>query len=214
MSKERPILFSGAMVRAILDGRKSQTRRAAKPQPKLRDIAGAFASWVFFDKLLHPNAKEAVLARCPYGVPGDRLWVREAYRVLRIHDLLAPRELAPEVEVFYDADELSYLGSALAGRRRPGMFMMRWMARVVLEITDVRVERLQDISYEDACAEGCGSECDRFEAVANGETWKQTARRLRWPQRSYELLWNEINGKGAWDANPFVWALTFKRITT
>jgi hypothetical protein len=91
--------------------------------------------------------------------------------------------------------------------------MPRWASRITLEITGVRVERLQEISYEDACAEGCKIPDCRRENVAYGETWDETSRRLRWPQRDFESVWTHINGDDSWAANPWVWVIEFKRLT-
>lgn len=97
---------------------------------------------------------------------------------------------------------------------RPSIFMPRWASRITLRITEVRVERLQDISYEDACAEGCEwkSAQPAEESPELGETFMECSRRLRWPQRSYAKLWDSINGAGSWAANPWVWAISFQCI--
>lgn len=108
-------------------------------------------------------------------------------------------EQAPAARAFSDAELLSIAVACLKHARQ-------------LRITEIRVERLQEISYEDAVAEGCGMPDMRFEPIGEGETWEQTARRLRWPQRSYQQLWGSINGADSWAANPWVWALTFEVI--
>lgn len=197
MTKERPILFSGAMVRAILDGRKTQTRRIVKD----RHIDAAPP--VAFFQFLRDH--------CPYGQPGDRLWVRETWA--------QPAALDPGPTV-YRAD---YSASVPAGFEnvppadaiawKPSIHMPRAACRLVLEVTGLRVERLQDITYDDAIAEGMfdpGSIRDTYPPT--GETGEQLGRRLKHPQRSFALLWEELNGAGAWDANPWVWVVEFRRI--
>lgn len=163
--KERPLLFRTPLVRAILDGRKSQTRRAMK--------------------------SHAVGRECPYGVPGDRLWVREAWQQL------TDRTGRPDGMVYRADDEQP--GLPLPGPRwRAGIFLRRQHARIILEITEVRVQRLQDITDADAAAEGVG---------AADTDW--TAYR---PRAAFRDLWNRIHGDESWHANPYVWALTFRRL--
>ncbi|WP_186083797.1 hypothetical protein [Burkholderia gladioli] len=183
--KKRPILFSAPMVRAILDGRKTQTRRVAKE----------FAGRDNLDAILRrfPNQQG-----CPHGEPGDRLWVRETW---------GQYQLAPE-DIVYRADEDFPCGSPK--RWRPSIHMPRWASRITLEITGVRVERLQDISEADAIAEGIEHTSDGF-SVDEGRHFH--AARAR---DSFASLWdglNEARGHG-WEANPWVWVIEFRRITT
>lgn len=204
-SKERPILFSGAMVRALLDGTKTQTRRVVKPQPIYGDVSGLFSSWQFKKTVkdttatLYPNGKAKVLSMCPYGQPGDRLWVRETHLNWWKLDEANPEgpRLFSHVAAFAaDGYELE------PGERWiPSIHMLRAASRILLEITEVRVERLQDCSAEDAAAEGWPGP-DAANSIA-------TAYPIAW----YSRLWNEINGAGAWESNPWVWAVSFKRIT-
>jgi hypothetical protein len=216
--KERPILFSAPMVRAILAGTKTQTRRAVRgldivgpDKDGIHDIrrqgkwAGAFAL----------GETRAALGCCPYGVKGDRLWVRETFIEV------GPGNIGYGITVKepiarYRAEEPDL---TVVGGWRPSIFMPRKHSRITLEVTDIRVERLQDISYEDALAEGAmdaAAFCESGEIAkvtsATGETAEDTARRLRWPQRDYEAIWTRINGPGSWDANPWVWAITFRRV--
>ena len=194
--KERPILFSAPMVRAILEGRKTQTRRVVKPQP----FSGWYPSqctngWGF----CHPQGEApAKLFQCPYGVPGDRLWVRESFQPLLADGVKWPDAdyetgegyainyvATGGVKEFYDCRN----DEAFCSRVTPSIFMPRWASRITLEITEVRVERLQEISREDALAEGCG---------------------FRFPP---SVLWDSINGKTyPWAANPWVWAVSFRRL--
>ncbi|KKM82535.1 hypothetical protein LCGC14_1318540 [marine sediment metagenome] len=186
--KARPILFSGEMVRPVLLGDKSQTRRVMKPQPVLVDngqtwdwpkiikrVGGhdiSAASWAA--NLKDPHVKES----CPYGKPGDHLWVREAFYV----DL--------ETDVFYHADYSTHDALAAfadAGAHwKPSIHMPRWASRITLEITDVRAERVQEISEEDAKAEGI---------EFRGSYWLGGKGTLQcWPtaQRAFRALWDSI----------------------
>ena len=184
--KDRPILFSGPMVRAILAGTKTQTRRVVK---------GLALEWLaeFTPEFVADPANSL----CPYGVPGDRLWVREAYRFLGVHDHVPPREVSSG-PVWYEAQDDVPFHPSEFGKLRPSMFMPRWASRITLEVTGVRVERLQDISEADSVAEG----------IPSGEVSPPDVGRF-----AYRLLWESINGPGSWDANPWVWAVEFKRIT-
>lgn len=198
--KERPILFSGAMVRALLAGTKTQTRRVAKTDITIgRDSIlapnrGQKHAPVF---LLPEHAADAV-AYCPYGQPGDRLWVREAFGHFERND-----NFTPGCEVFYRAD-----GESLAVEPwRPSIHMPRWASRITLEVTGVRVERLQDISEADALAEGIVRLRDDGFGLADTAHYHYTD-----PRESYFSLWETINGEGSVEANPWVWAVDFKRL--
>lgn len=201
--RERPILFSGPMVRAILEGRKTVTRRVVKPAPVAVDApppAIAGGHWEWKGKRL-AGQKDEFLAQCPYGQPGDRLWVREAWSTHSAFDSIPPRDLTTR-SIAYLAD-----GEVRTGKYRPPMFMPRWASRILLEITDVRVERLQSISEEQAEAEGCAPawlDADDNETVhfAAQPTYRQ----------GFARLWRDINGAGSWEANPWVWAISFRRI--
>lgn len=210
--KEIPILFSTEMVKAILAGRKTQTRRIVKANGK----ATAFRIAVMPDGTKIPfgiDEDEAMqdYIKCPYGKPGDRLWVRETWQHMEDHWFDASR-------FFYKADYPYYFDdvtiSASDIRWKPSIFMPREACRIILEVTDVRVEMLQDISEEDAIAEGVGSGFQMnggwpdYEHIKNGvcAVTQDTAR------MSYWSLWDKINGKGSWDKNPWVWVVSFKRI--
>lgn len=230
---ERPILFSGAMVRAILAGRKTQTRRVVKPQP----LVGDGGCW-FPDPPQKPTsrarhyANEAHMRRgLPldfqfYGAPGDRLWVKETWQ---------PRASARAVgwEVTYAADGSVFFHDV---DRAPGswkfpkaaaigwvtpLFMPRWASRLTLEVTGVRVERLNDISEEDAKAEGADRDftpCDPDDREDPREVGYPSASDTAHAEatkhrRFFRSLWESINGDGSWKANPWVWAITFKRVT-
>lgn len=208
--RERPILFSGPMVRAILEGRKTQTRRVIKPQPAVRVAGGVFPSLSFDKKRgngywLWPNAKENVLAECRHGVVGDRLYVREAWRP-HGDGPLSQCTGADDIMFQADADE----AARAIFKFRPSIHLPRWASRILLEITDVRVHRLQAINEDDARAEGVESEfAPKWFSRKYGS--------LCGAQRRYGFvsLWQSINGKRAgadWESNPYVWAITFKRI--
>jgi hypothetical protein len=202
---DRPILFSAPMVRALLAGTKTQTRRIVKPQPSLSSTE-AFLGLDGIWRFSHPTARgpvshEADDVRCPYGQPGDRLWVRETHYIIG------------EVgEVFYRATNDSSLSPPLQwhGRWKPSIHMPRAASRITLEVTGVRVERLQDISEEDAQAEGLIPLSD-----GSDRTWTVdgTARsEYETAREAYRHLWEDINGFGSWDSNPWVWAVEFKRL--
>ncbi|WP_416406559.1 hypothetical protein RCH27_08875 [Paracidovorax citrulli] len=205
--KERPILFSAPMVRALLAGSKTQTRRPLKPQPAPNHPHDGGTKWVLKDGLHvpvgsvgHLSVREKQGLRCPYGQPGDRLWVREAWRTVAEADALPPRDLNEAHRIWNEADAPHQPG---AGKLRPGMFMPRWASRTILDVTAVRVERLQDISDEDCVAEGCGATKDAI-GVHFTTPPAETI-----PRGMFRDLWESINGPGSWDANPWVWAVTF-----
>lgn len=186
--RERPILFSGPMVRAILDDRKTQTRRIIKPEPDFHKgyYSARGVSW-----------KSQIGARqvpsSPYGRPGDRLWVRETWRCDCPDD--------PEYAL-YRADGYDDVMLPPGFKWRPSIFMPRWASRIVLEITSVRVERLCKISPDDVIAEG-------VEKRARSAVFPWQA----YTKEDYAKLWDSINGPGSFDKNPWVWAISFKRVS-
>lgn len=221
--KERPILFSGAMVRALLSGTKTQTRRIVKPQPQTAEGMNCTRlrfldkrGEVFIDEALEAPTPHLRNILCPYGRPGDRLWVRENgwERPSRTPKMM--RNGAGTWEHYYfDADGLSDQDvsdfKAWGFKRRPSIHMPRAASRITLEVTEVRVERLQDISKADAIAEGIEPDVqpgDRAELWRNYATGGTTAS----PVYSYETLWASINGQESWDVNPWVWCVSFRRI--
>ncbi|MDI9249038.1 hypothetical protein QMZ25_10605 [Stenotrophomonas sp. RS-48] len=219
MTKERPILFNGAMVRAILAGQKTQTRRAVKVPPAFDFIGGAGddqhdpRNWGAEDEnalwwaLAAGPDTDRVLA-CPFGKPGDRLWVRETWA--------QPTSLDPGPTV-YRAD---YPACVPAGfedvppaeeiRWRPSIHMPRGACRLVLEITDVRVERLQEISEADAIAEG--ADVHVLPDIRLPRTHPRAGRPMVYAdcREIFADLWDSTGGD--WNSNPWVWAITFKRI--
>ncbi|MBT9575105.1 MAG: hypothetical protein IV106_29085 [Pseudomonas umsongensis] len=208
--KERPILFNAPMVRAILEGQKTVTRRALKMPHGLWETSAT-------------GELVPIPVNCPYGQPGDRLWVRETYQVSNKYDAVKPCDLDYDrgISTYYAAGGSRSKGSSSeyedyddvrvpdwVGKIRPSIFMPRAACRILLEVTTVRVERLQDITEEQARAEGitdggcnncgnhepCGCECPAPSAVD-----------------SFVHLWNSTGGD--WDENPWVWVIEFKRVT-
>jgi hypothetical protein len=237
--KERPILFSAPMVRAILEGRKTVTRRviksqyvegpwSVKPATNRRHEGHSHDWWL-------PTGVQpySALPRCPYGQPGDRLWVRETWGVIshdfdeigNMVDWVPDRPAQPIREmpfgrgyysghVIYRADgDAEWAGDDDGGGYtrsawHPSIHMPRIASRILLEITDVRVERLQAITYEEAAAEGVYRDrSDRMWTATDegGDCHK-------YPVPAFRDLWTSINGAEAWDANPWVWCVSFKRI--
>lgn len=185
---ERPIIFSAPMVRAILEGRKTMTRRILKPQPNMlnggKPLNNGRGSY----------SVEAGWKRYPYAV-GDRLWVREAFSYSWVvSDDPDRRHLMP---VWYWADGNPDSGSW--SKPKPSIHMPRWASRITLEITDVRAQRLQEISEDDANAEGC---IHHHDPAGDGQNVIE----------QFSYLWTSIHGPGSWDANPWVAAITFRRV--
>jgi len=194
--KERPILFKGEMVKAILGGRKTMTRRIVKPQPDYQGFDGPPRYQSAFGEWGYPAQRGQ---KCPYGRPADRLWVREAFCFL-IHNGTGERK------TFYRADGI--LHNPPRGWK-PSIHMPRTVSRITLDIIAIKIERLNDISEEDARTEGitnggcleCGNDepcdCDNPSPDARD---------------SFINLWESINGPGSWLENPWVWVVEFKRV--
>lgn len=209
----RPILFSAPMVRALLAGNKTQTRRVIKPQPDHRGV---------FEPAMAPGIgaklnKFAVKAdvgfkpiKCPYGRVGELLYVKETWRPQIAHSHGIDSCDCEDVNVTYIADgEFRHhyddkknfyipddwqMPEAADKGNVPSIFMPRWASRLTLEITAIRAERLHDISENDAVAEGCSGKIDGLEL----------------PSEQYRDLWKSINGNKSWNANPWVWVVQFK----
>jgi hypothetical protein len=208
---ERPIIFSGPMVRAILDGRKTQTRRVVKPQPEDFGGFGPPRWWnpAYLGGASRPENEEeyrrVAIERCPYGVPGDWLFVRESgwERPERTPQMV--REGADTwARYYYDADGLSEQDAAdlkaWGFKRRPSIHMPRWASRLTLDVVSVRVERLQEIGEGDAIAEGVDDEKAQYYSLARGYS------------AAYRDLWDSINAKRApWESSPWVWRIEFRR---
>ncbi|PTR06161.1 hypothetical protein C8R32_1127 [Nitrosospira sp. Nsp5] len=210
--KETPLLFKPEMVRALLEGRKSQTRRTVKPR-KDRDFG-----CVLSPSELVGEVNAGYHRNCPYGQPGDRIWCKETFwargrwetrfSAKKGRDEWHFVDLSREMSG-YRYEEPNVLPGKKRSRaysfwwKRPSLFMPRHASRILLEITAVRVERLQDISEEDARAEG----------VLISDEWTGCADDLDGSYiKAYRFLWETINGAGSWDVNPYVWGISFRRI--
>lgn len=212
--KERPILFSGPMVRAILDGKKSQTRRVVKPQPIPFGESSPFTQQCIKEHVGKPWMPVGGVFqdkwKKPYGEVGGLLWVRETFTIVPstayarsdgIHQIVNPSD-RDNAAVFKEGFDRSRGGI----RWKSPLFMPRWASRITLEVTHLRVERLQDISEEDAKAEGVEVREDRsYSHAEHGIPYTPF-------RTSYSSLWESINGPGSWDLNPFVWVIEFKRV--
>ena len=226
--KETPIPFTGPMVRAILEDRKTQTRRVIKPQPHesidrlhnnelrkrfpypLEDDNGNPCGMGFQDA-------DNRFWVCPYGQPGDRLWVKERFALHKDSDRLSPKNAPKDCRFYFDEHGRQTGTNPRIGRWRSSRFMPRWHSRIDLEITAVRVERVQDMegAPEDALAEGIhsiphgmnGTYYHAFRTDPDPKNWSC-------PVDAYRELWDSINAKRGygWDVNPWVWVIEFKRL--
>ena len=226
--KERPVLFSAPMVRTILEGKKTQTRRIVA-MPRKRDwyvvVDHGNGWWPYQsddgesdlcdDSMEHPYI-------CPYGQPGDRLWVKETWRprlALSPWDVVITYAADGQQRTIKDGDfgdrDWTMPKAAVHGNVTP-LFMPRWASRITLEVTDVRVERLQDISEADAKAEGVEGHY-----IKDGWYWRNyslsnedasTSPMLTNAKDSYRTLWEKLNSPGSWAANPWVWVVSFRRL--
>lgn len=207
--KEHPILFSGPMVKALLDGRKTQTRRIAKFLPYRKGLNLNFTGLALgLYSRGQPLSGYVLCSRdgsgcwndrtkplqSPFGQPGDHLWVRETWRGVKGN-------------IEYRADNPpNSLIPPFDPRFKPSIHMPRWASRITLEVESVRVERLQEISEADARAEGLEWVSPTFGISGLADSWNID------PRASYQALWESINGPGSWEANPYVWIVTFRRI--
>lgn len=214
--KERPILFSGPMVRAILEGRKTQTRRLIKlPKPlepddmefiRMQDgypegVRAVFESW-----------DDCCSFKLPYGQTGDRLWVKETFFEISRADRSRPIFAAVDRDFIYRAnyDYRKDSNSVIGGENwKPSIFMPRRASRINLQITGIRVERLQDISEEDAKAEGVQIPFVNFPQPADSKF--KVGDPLGSYKDHYKCLWGIINGPDSWAQNPWVWVIEFPK---
>lgn len=228
--KEHPILFSTEMVRAILSGRKTMTRRILKPQPwygshipggphfiwppgsgqRFNAKTSENGNWYVMQEDFQPRFSKL----CPYGKVGDELWVKETWGI--------DAWLNGNPVYCYKADNVNHrpesfvedeFGAMKQSGWKPSIHMPRAACRIFLEITDIRVERLQDISEEDAIAEGVDTRCyyeggHIYELPSRGTVNLYNAS-LR---TGFHALWNKINGEESWNSNPWVWVISFRRI--
>lgn len=196
--KEHPIIFSTESVKAILNGTKTMTRRVIKPQPLPTAQPCTCQGIKHFYTAKEPQpidkcepTHNVLTIKCPYGQVGDRLWVREKH-----------------YPYYSTADKkwlcIYYADNPYEAVWKPSLFMPRWASRITLEITGVRVERVQDISVEDCIAEGIKKHISTFAGMSEERN----------PIYSYELLWDSLNAKRGygWEVNPFVWVISFKGI--
>jgi hypothetical protein len=220
--KERPILYSTPMVRGMLNGSKTQTRRVVKPQP-INEDGSIYDGKVWGPEMYEPVAydrhgemvpgpevfgiyTEDWGVKCPYGKPGDQLWVRETWRKVE------PSECGCSEACSHGSSAYDYRATGSGDedtKWKPSIHMPRRASRIQLEITGIRVERLQDISDDDALAEGVISYPVGNLTVFGVEGTK--IEKLH-PRAAYLALWDEINGRGSADANPWVWVVEFKVI--
>jgi hypothetical protein len=223
--------MSAPMVRALLDGKKTQTRRALRMQPP--DDRGLICG-VYNPTVIRRGEEEpgpetfgaftedgSWATKCPYGQPGDRLWVRETFAFTDAHE--------PDYEgsIEYRADHKCFAVSCnelidvphtcdprpFDGQWASSIHMPRWASRITLEITDVRAQRLQDISEADAIAEGL----IKVRGPLKSTMWEYsetTGGQFADPRVAYHMLWESINGPGSWDANHWVWAISFRMVAT
>lgn len=226
--KERPILFSGGMVRAILDGRKTQTRRAINPQP-IAD--GLYHEYKGIPWLKTGDPFPFIGHLCPYGTPNDLLWVRETwnavhfcpeysegYRTGYSDDWFESKDIPKNSNQqywtpCYKADDHS---DGLDIKWRPSIFMPRWASRILLEVTDVRVERVQEISDGDAIKEGIHDVCHCGDYVESHgyHSGHGAVSMPGWATENFASLWDSINGKRGypWALNPWVWVIEFQKV--
>ena len=215
--KERPLLFSAPMVRALLAGTKTQTRSKITPGPSqsfLPDGPPRNYSRTLIDVKTGEQYPDPVIRfgvsdenedyPCPYGCPGDRLWVKETHRFDGLDPKIAIANRDVESVQFF-ADE-----AAADVTWRPSIFMPRWASRLQLEITEVRCERLQAITEADAKAEGVTPASEDHTAAAVAYIFG--AKEFQAHKSAYATLWEEINGAGSWALNPWVWVITFRRV--
>lgn len=226
-AERHPIIFNARSIRAILRNEKTQTRRIVKPQPPSH-VTRLHGPEMYHPARINKEGKEYPTeetfgiwheddwdAPCPYGRPGDVLMVREAFRLPEGVDDMSPSEYVERLQVsgkrmvprIYEADEKSYLPTGYLpewGRLRPSIHMPYDLVRLRLRVEEIRVERIQDISGEDALAEGL--EYDKRDKVEYKNRYHQFA------VSALARMWNDIHGDGAWARNDWVFVLTFSRI--
>ncbi|MBW5820570.1 hypothetical protein [Yersinia enterocolitica] len=214
--KERPILFNAEMVNAILSGRKTQTRRIMRDQPEVippEDECGVPGYWIPYNAGKTMVRNEMMTIACPLGMRGDQLWVRETWAVSSIYDGCPPRDINPGSKPGWCGIRYAASHEWIGIKGRPSIHMPRWASRINLKITDVRVERLNNISEENAKAEGAQKyDISRFTT----DEINLLDAPLKNPDTPYTngfaLLWESCYGSGSWAANPFVWVIGFEKI--
>jgi len=230
---DHPMLFSTPMIQALLmEARepgtgKTQTRRVLTPQPFKWEVMKVDITDPILDENMGGWGQwETIWSRpslsTPMGQPdrvewtplkglhirrGDRMWCREAWHAARSLDRTPPRDIPRDADIEYAATYRSYAEIGLKGKTRPGMFMPRWASRLTLYVSDVRVQRLQEISEADAQAEGVQRDSDGWQDYMMPQTQCCVS-----AKDSYRTLWEHLNGPGSWEANPWVYALTFRPV--
>ncbi|WP_234734520.1 hypothetical protein [Tellurirhabdus bombi] len=223
-----PILYSTPMVQSIQNGRKTNTRRVVKPQPGFDRMGLTSAGWVYKDGLWHyPEASPEISIKCPYGQIGDTHWVRETWCELVPEHVGKSKYVYRADLSFTDGDgercRQDYIKAGFPYHWKPSIFMPKEACRIWLRIKDIRIERLQDISEEDALSEGV-ERCtvylidtkqdalrfrdytSRYDLDHPKHRWLHTAK------DSFRSLWQKINGWESWRENPWVWRIEFERI--
>lgn len=196
--KSRPIILRGGEVRTIIDGRKTQLRRPIKPQPILTGFTGPHWPEHTRKPWMPIGGVNQDQWKCPYGQPGDRLWVRETWANIRhmgFDEDLFPLGAAHKADC--KSGESLEIAEGYGVNWRPSIHMPRWASRITLEIVRIRVERVQDITNEDCWHEGMSD-----------ETNPQLKANRKW----FSELWEETHGKEAWTSNPWVWVVEFRRV--
>lgn len=194
---DRPIPFSAPMIRALLEDRKTMTRRILKPEPFIDKCGNLIAGRWNYGQTINGEpcfSNSAFKRDIVRYAAGDRLWVKEAWRAGAAFDGFKPSEIAPGNYIHYEADRRRND----LGRYRHSRFMPRWVSRLTLLVESVKVERLQDISEADALAEGALAEYGDGANIGN--------------RRAFELIWRTLHGEDAWTANPYVAAITFRTV--
>ncbi len=212
--KEYPIIFSTELIPKILSGSKTQTRRVIKVDSSVWhyigiDDDGKGNSIYCFDRGTGSDMRDVKRLKCPYGQAGSRLWCRETWATDKLSDYLPPRLLggAATLPLWYlaDSDQHSIIQQ---GKWRPSIFMPRWASRITLEITEVRVERVTEISEEDAFAEGV-DKCEGLRIYPDTKEYEK----VNDYRMGFTNLWDSLNAKKyPWSSNPWVWCLSFRRI--
>ncbi len=237
--KEYPILFNGEMVQAILAGQKTQTRRVIEPQPKVNSLclSPIDCQLVGITKDGTPAGNRRSVGAwltCPYGIPGDKLWVRETWRLASINanipyaqfwtvqfaDFRCLPHPQPDRDLFLPLAKKDVFAEGLVGDKfgkwRPSIHMYKWMSRITLEVTNIRAERLNDISDNDAVAEGIKDLCHCGDYIDDHgfSSGHNPVSMPGWAIDNFSELWDSINGKSSysWESNPWVWVIEFKRI--
>jgi len=217
--KERPIIICTELIPKVLDGSKTKTRRVIKPQPIDRPVQDACDWWHWLDIKGIGYDKH-----CPYGQVGDRLWCKETWAVHEYYNHRKPIDIPQGVTVECralpelvrtDGDGHRKIREGERGKWRPSIHMPRWASRIDLEITDIRVERLQEITEQDAIAEGCRLIAAGIQHFELKPTPHFTEPPRPFTRRDHFIgLWDALNEKRGypWESNPFVWVIEFKRI--